>query len=98
MKCRPQWCPSQSTLPLRTRTTRTPCPQALAKAYPDNFRLDYALSREQKNTKGGKMYIQVRACAVPHHGAPFCTACCAALLRHAASPLPRCTHARCTRW
>merc|ERR1711865_1153116 len=28
------------------------------KSYPDNFRLDYALSREQTNTKGGKMYIQ----------------------------------------
>ena len=28
------------------------------KAYPDNFRLDYALSREQKNKDGGKMYIQ----------------------------------------
>jgi ferredoxin--NADP+ reductase len=26
--------------------------------YPDNFRLDYALSREQSNKKGGKMYIQ----------------------------------------
>jgi ferredoxin--NADP+ reductase len=26
--------------------------------FPDNFRLDYALSREQTNTKGGKMYIQ----------------------------------------
>merc|ERR1719384_1495366 len=26
--------------------------------YPDNFRLDYALSREQNNKKGGKMYIQ----------------------------------------
>merc|ERR1712182_125097 len=26
--------------------------------YPDNFRLDYALSREQTNQKGGKMYIQ----------------------------------------
>jgi ferredoxin--NADP+ reductase len=26
--------------------------------YPDNFRLDYALSREQENSKGGKMYIQ----------------------------------------
>ncbi|GIM01498.1 hypothetical protein Vretimale_6299, partial [Volvox reticuliferus] len=32
--------------------------QALAKAYPSQFRLDYALSREQKNRKGGKMYIQ----------------------------------------
>ncbi|KAL7465129.1 hypothetical protein ACHAXS_005454 [Conticribra weissflogii] len=27
---------------------------------PDNFRLDYALSREQNNKKGGKMYIQDR--------------------------------------
>jgi len=27
-------------------------------AYPDQFRVDYALSREQQNTKGGKMYIQ----------------------------------------
>jgi len=26
--------------------------------FPDNFRLDYALSREQTNKKGGKMYIQ----------------------------------------
>eukprot|EP00631_Chrysoreinhardia_giraudii_P004019 CAMPEP_0197415818 /NCGR_PEP_ID=MMETSP1170-20131217/2243_1 /TAXON_ID=54406 /ORGANISM="Sarcinochrysis sp, Strain CCMP770" /LENGTH=372 /DNA_ID=CAMNT_0042942661 /DNA_START=40 /DNA_END=1158 /DNA_ORIENTATION=- len=26
--------------------------------YPDNFRVDYALSREQTNSKGGKMYIQ----------------------------------------
>merc|ERR1712086_1114883 len=26
--------------------------------YPDNFRIDYALSREQQNKKGGKMYIQ----------------------------------------
>lgn len=32
--------------------------QALAKAHPDQFRVDYALSREQKNSKGGKMYIQ----------------------------------------
>jgi ferredoxin--NADP+ reductase len=28
--------------------------------YPDNFRLDYAISREQKNAQGGKMYIQDR--------------------------------------
>lgn len=35
-------------------------PQAIAKAYPGQFRLDYALSREQNNRKGGKMYIQVR--------------------------------------
>jgi ferredoxin--NADP+ reductase len=26
--------------------------------YPDNFRIDYALSREQENKSGGKMYIQ----------------------------------------
>ena len=30
----------------------------MLKKNPDNFRLDYALSREQKNKKGGKMYIQ----------------------------------------
>lgn len=32
--------------------------QAIQTTYPDQFRLDYALSREQKNRKGGKMYIQ----------------------------------------
>jgi len=32
--------------------------QEVLKKYPDNFRLDYALSREQTNKKGGKMYIQ----------------------------------------
>jgi ferredoxin--NADP+ reductase len=32
--------------------------QEVKKKYPDNFRLDYALSREQNNKKGGKMYIQ----------------------------------------
>jgi len=32
--------------------------QATLAKYPDNFKLDYALSREQTNTKGGKMYIQ----------------------------------------
>jgi len=32
--------------------------QQAKKSYPENFRLDYALSREQKNVKGGKMYIQ----------------------------------------
>lgn len=35
--------------------------QAILKRYPDQFRLDYALSREQTNTKGGKMYIQDKA-------------------------------------
>lgn len=28
--------------------------------YPDNFKLSYAISREQKNVDGGKMYIQDR--------------------------------------
>jgi len=32
--------------------------QKIKEKYPDNFRLDYALSREQTNKKGGKMYIQ----------------------------------------
>ena len=32
--------------------------QEVKTKYPDNFRLDYALSREQENKKGGKMYIQ----------------------------------------
>jgi len=32
--------------------------QEAKKNFPDNFRLDYALSREQNNKKGGKMYIQ----------------------------------------
>jgi len=32
--------------------------QAVLKKFPNNFRLDYALSREQTNVDGGKMYIQ----------------------------------------
>merc|ERR1711871_1913644 len=32
--------------------------QAMQEKYPDKFRYDVALSREQKNKKGGKMYIQ----------------------------------------
>ncbi|KAL0047866.1 hypothetical protein WJX82_001905 [Trebouxia sp. C0006] len=32
--------------------------QNILKDFPDQFRVDYALSREQKNKKGGKMYIQ----------------------------------------
>jgi len=32
--------------------------QEVLKAYPNNFKLDYALSREQTNVDGGKMYIQ----------------------------------------
>jgi ferredoxin--NADP+ reductase len=32
--------------------------QEIAATHPDQFRVDYALSREMKNKKGGKMYIQ----------------------------------------
>lgn len=32
--------------------------EQLTQEYPDNFRMDYAISREQKNSEGGKMYIQ----------------------------------------
>ncbi|KAG8468048.1 hypothetical protein KFE25_007100 [Diacronema lutheri] len=32
--------------------------QAAKRSFPSNFRLDYALSREQNNKSGGKMYIQ----------------------------------------
>jgi len=32
--------------------------QEVKENFPENFRLDYALSREQENKKGGKMYIQ----------------------------------------
>merc|ERR1711924_280985 len=32
--------------------------QEILKNYPDQFRVDYALSREQQNKDGGKMYIQ----------------------------------------
>lgn len=32
--------------------------QEVKEKFPENFRLDYALSREQENKKGGKMYIQ----------------------------------------
>jgi ferredoxin--NADP+ reductase len=34
--------------------------EELQAKYPDNFRLTYAISREQKNAAGGKMYIQDR--------------------------------------
>jgi ferredoxin--NADP+ reductase len=44
----------------------------ISATFPDQFRLDYALSREQNNKRGGKMYIQdkVRACC--------CTGMCTA--------------------
>jgi ferredoxin--NADP+ reductase len=32
--------------------------QEILATYPDQFRVDYALSREMKNKSGNKMYIQ----------------------------------------
>ena len=32
--------------------------QDVLATFPDNFRVDYALSREMKNKEGNKMYIQ----------------------------------------
>ncbi|MGB3297923.1 MAG: ferredoxin-NADP reductase [Phormidesmis sp.] len=34
--------------------------EEIKEKYPDNFELTYAISREQKNTEGGRMYIQHR--------------------------------------
>jgi len=34
--------------------------EELQQKFPDNFRLTYAISREQKNSEGGRMYIQHR--------------------------------------
>ena len=34
--------------------------EKMAQEHPDNFRMDYAISREQKNPEGGRMYIQHR--------------------------------------
>jgi ferredoxin--NADP+ reductase len=34
--------------------------EELQSKYPDNFRLTYAISREQQNSEGGRMYIQHR--------------------------------------
>ena len=34
--------------------------EKMAQDYPDNFRLTYAISREQKSAEGGKMYVQSR--------------------------------------
>jgi ferredoxin--NADP+ reductase len=34
--------------------------EELQAKYPNNFRITYAISREQKNTEGGRMYIQHR--------------------------------------
>ncbi|MBF2047421.1 MAG: ferredoxin--NADP reductase [Leptolyngbya sp. IPPAS B-1204] len=34
--------------------------EELQRKYPDNFRITYAISREQQNSEGGRMYIQHR--------------------------------------
>merc|ERR1711948_55108 len=36
------------------------------KKFPDNFRADYAVSREQKNADGQKMYIQTKMAEYAH--------------------------------
>merc|ERR1712216_1082000 len=38
--------------------------QPILKEFPNNFKLDYALSREQKNKDGGKMYIHMYFCGL----------------------------------
>ena len=48
--------PARPHSPLRQHCP--PHPSQVLKSHPDNFKLDYALSREQKNKDGGKMYIQ----------------------------------------
>jgi ferredoxin--NADP+ reductase len=42
--------------------------QQITNTFPEQFRLDYALSREQQNRKGGKMYIQDKVCLGPCGG------------------------------
>lgn len=38
--------------------------QAIAKKYPDQFRVDYALSREQKNKSGGEVqHLRAAGCS-----------------------------------
>ena len=34
--------------------------EEIQEKFPENFRLTYAISREQKNAEGGRMYIQHR--------------------------------------
>lgn len=54
--------------------------QQITNTFPDQFRLDYALSREQQNRKGGKMYIQdkVRTTGGGGAGQSCCVGCSAA--------------------
>ena len=42
--------------------------QSILNTYPDQFRVDYALSREQNNKNGGKMYIQDKVGFPTSHG------------------------------
>lgn len=43
--------------------------QAIARTYPDQFRVDYALSREQKNKRGGALACKEMICARTWSGA-----------------------------
>ena len=49
---------SSSASPTRTPCCTTTSGRRCSRRTPDNFRVDYALSREQNNVDGGKMYIQ----------------------------------------
>ena len=42
--------------------------QAIAQTYPDQFRVDYALSREQKNKSGGECLLRNAVLAGTPHG------------------------------
>ena len=53
-----QHTPTRHHSPPLTTTHHHSPPLAEPARYPNNFRVDYALSREQKNKEGGKMYIQ----------------------------------------
>lgn len=56
--------------------------QQIAATFPDQFRLDYALSREQQNRKGGKMYIQDKVCVCVWRGLRECDMLCLKEIRH----------------
>ena len=83
------------------------CEQEIAARKPDNFRLTYAISREQTNAEGGKMYVQDRLAEVRRQIRAAVFTCRrilpiptlrshihAAHPRHAACPPTRCTPLR----
>lgn len=57
--CQPPPRPHALAAALLASTNPAPSSHPLQAAHPDQFRVDYALSREgAKNKRGGKMYIQ----------------------------------------